>query len=378
MISSGTSVKARINLFEGTPNLPLALKPANPEMPKEETQLEEANFEGFDALSSIIHIIQLEIFEKELELVNQLLKKEPKERNFKALTKELIAQLAIMRTGYLKECDALLSQPSVVDIKSAHEVSDEKEKLKSSLQERIKQVFDQAIKGMQISAKTDLAGLKTELEKKIFSALNRIANEYENIDGELKSDVYEILPFYLPSSLEISETANILEILNHPHEFKPSHLANVQVMKTASETIRRIDEAFLLAVNDYRFSFIKANIEDVKASQKPRDDSLDFSLSIATGAARFALKTPDIPVIKHIAGPFLGVAGCIYGMCNKNNFTQEKINEERSQHRCQWLKAVLIQEELRSQQAIDEITQKAEGLKKQIDQEKYNYLGMTN
>ncbi len=167
----------------------------------------------------------------------------------------------------------------------------------------------------------------------------------------------------------VSEAKKAMTLFkSSPELSRPSLLADLPIeIAKKSLTVRMIDSAYVEALEEYRKGFIMATAADFQLSILPRATASDFFIAMATGAARFAAKTPNIPLIKQLVGPLLAMLGLFYGIIAEKSITQERVDEERSVNRTNWFAKVLVKEELRIKQAVNMIIQRVKVLKRDIE-----------
>jgi hypothetical protein len=186
------------------------------------------------------------------------------------------------------------------------------------------------------------------------------------LDESLENQ-WKLIPYAANSQAIADEAKKTLSLFKSPELSKPSILAQLPATANNNMTIQIIDNAFITAIENYRTELIDATAKDFATAMNPRDTALDFHNALATGAARFAKKTPNIPVLKFIIGPLLSLIGTLYGMTHRKSITAEIIAVERSENRNRWFEEVQTKEKLRLQNALNLINKRVKTLKKDLD-----------
>ena len=176
-------------------------------------------------------------------------------------------------------------------------------------------------------------------------------------ENETLKQQWQQVPY---TAVQAPEVTEIVSQLNNHNHLVPSLLSETDAKK--SVTIRLIDSIFIESFRNYYKTFCDATREDFSLSLLPRSTELDFSLALATGAARFSLKTPQIPVIKEVVGPVFALFGGVYGIIMNKRLTEERMNGERSVNRSRWFAEVVIKEHIRIEHACEKIKERVKVL----------------
>jgi hypothetical protein len=189
-------------------------------------------------------------------------------------------------------------------------------------------------------------------------------------DGNQANEL-DLLPFVTESHPRSQEAKKMMQMISQP--LTPSLTAQLPQQEKISKTIKSIDLSFENAIEEYKVSYQLARAEDLKVYNQIRNSSLDFSLAVATASSRLIMKTPNIPVVKQIVGPLLGLVGGFYGAFKNRKFTEERKKEEQSANRSKWLTEIKIKEESRIKEAIVAINERAMTIKSIIETTKKEY-----
>jgi uncharacterized membrane-anchored protein YjiN (DUF445 family) len=175
------------------------------------------------------------------------------------------------------------------------------------------------------------------------------------------------IPLYMqPNEIPLAKT--VLTLLNDFKTSKPSYLAGLTLQQAkSSHTINLIDNLFAQAIDAYIDDLKIATLADIANNQKVRNASNGPTMAICKGAIRAAQYNFNYPIINLLVGTPLLIVGGIYGWCMQNSMIEEVKNDESSVNRISWLKNVLLKEQLRTEEAVKLILQRANILKIDIN-----------
>jgi hypothetical protein len=186
----------------------------------------------------------IEVAQEQLALLNATLQQSAKPTPGEVAI-QFERKLTIIRKRFLKEWNDQITQKSYTT-RSGQNVecnSSNKDSFEQDWRKRMNELILQLKKEIPIASEDDLAKAPKKLEAKVSSLLEELTIEKEDITDD---NDFEIPPFFTESTEQKSVADLILQLLNHPEQYKPSKLAQLPE-EQVSGIIKTLDCGFATA-----------------------------------------------------------------------------------------------------------------------------------